>query len=137
MGVPLGAARADVQARLGTLQRLDLRFSSTQTTIARSGGYRYNPTTSRTLASRSGSVESLNVLVCQGFRSCSAQTRATVLRLTPTSSTSSRVDQWVSPRRSGGGLSVAARISARQSRRTLWGRPGQGWSLTPSRPRSL
>jgi hypothetical protein len=37
MGVPLGAARADVQARLGTLQRLDLRFSSTQTTIARSG----------------------------------------------------------------------------------------------------
>ena len=36
-------------------------FSSTHTTTALTGGFRYNPTTSRTLASNSGSVGNLNV----------------------------------------------------------------------------
>ena len=36
-------------------------FSSTHNTIALRGGSRYRPTTSRTLASNSGSVENLNV----------------------------------------------------------------------------
>ena len=36
-------------------------FSSTQTTMARSGGSRYRPTTSRTLAASWGSVENVKV----------------------------------------------------------------------------
>ena len=41
-------------------------FSSMQSTTAFSGGCRYSPTTSRTLASSSGSVENLNVSTRQG-----------------------------------------------------------------------
>ena len=73
-------------------------FSSTQTTIAYAGGSRYSPTTSRTLASSSGSVENLNVSVRHGRISCSAHTRATVLWLIPSWSANSREDQWVTPR---------------------------------------
>ena len=112
-------------------------FSSTQSTIACAGGSRYSPTTSRTSASNSGSVENLNVSICQGLTSCSAQTRATVLWLSPSSVASSREDQWVTPRCSGGGASVVARISARRVRRTVWGRPRRGrsasWAVSPSR----
>src|SRR6266542_6165273 len=64
----------------------------------------------------------------------SRHTRATVLWLTPSWSASSRDDQYVTPRCSGGGDRVAARISARRSRRTVWGRPERGWSPSPSRP---
>jgi hypothetical protein len=71
------------------------------------------------------------------LRSCSAQTRATVLWLTPSSPANSRLDQWVTPRCSGGGVKVVARISARRQRRTVWGRPRRGrsasWSVSPSR----
>ena len=42
-------------------------FSSTHSTIACSGGFRYKPTTSRTLPSSSGSVENLNVSVRHGL----------------------------------------------------------------------
>jgi hypothetical protein len=41
-------------------------FSSLLSTIAFSGGLRYNPTTSLTLAAISGSVENLNVSARQG-----------------------------------------------------------------------
>ena len=41
-------------------------FSSMLSTIAFSGGLRYNPTTSLTLATSSGSVENLNVSARQG-----------------------------------------------------------------------
>ncbi len=37
-------------------------FSSTHSTRARSGGFRYRPTTSRTFSTKAGSVESLKVL---------------------------------------------------------------------------
>jgi len=57
VGAPLGAARAERQVRGGASKRLDLALSSTQTTMARSGGSRDRPTTSRTLASSWGSVE--------------------------------------------------------------------------------
>ena len=58
-------------------------FSSTHSTIACADGSRDNPTTSRTLASSSGSVENLKASVCQGLPSCSAHPRATVLWLIP------------------------------------------------------
>jgi hypothetical protein len=76
----------------------------------------------------------LKVSSRQGLRSWSRQLRATVLWLTPSSTASSRVDQCVTPSRSGGGLSVAARISAWRSLRTVWGRPGRGLSAKPSSP---
>jgi hypothetical protein len=47
------------------------------------------------VASSSGSLENLKVSVCQGLTSCSAHTRATVLWLIPSWSTSRRLDQWV------------------------------------------
>ena len=42
-------------------------FSSTHSTIAFSGGFRYNPITSVILASNSGSVENLNVSAFHGL----------------------------------------------------------------------
>jgi hypothetical protein len=50
-------------------------FSSPHSTIACADGSRYNPTTSRTLVSSSGSLENLKASVCQGLTSCSAHTR--------------------------------------------------------------
>jgi Putative transposase of IS4/5 family (DUF4096) len=70
--------------------------------------------------------------LCHGRMSCSAQTRATVLWLMPSSLASSREDQWVTPSASGGGVRVVARISARRSRRTVWGRPRRGRSAKPA-----
>jgi hypothetical protein len=58
-------------------------LSSTPSTIACADGSRDNPTTSRTLASSSGSLKNLKASVCQGLTSCSAHTRATVLWLIP------------------------------------------------------
>ena len=59
MGLPFGDA-----GRIGRTGRVRSRawiwVSSTQTTTAFSGGARYRPTTSRTLASSCGSVENLN-----------------------------------------------------------------------------
>jgi hypothetical protein len=126
VAAPLGAARAQRQVGSGADSAWIWLFSSTQTTMARSGGCRYRPTTSRTLASSCGSVENLKVSSRHGLRSYSAHTRATVLWLTPSWSASSRDDQCVTPRCSGGGVSVAARISARRSARTVWGRPRAG-----------
>ena len=53
-------------------------FSSTQTTTAFCGGFMYSPTTSRTFASNSGSVENLNVSTRQGCKSQRRQILATV-----------------------------------------------------------
>src|SRR2546425_763988 len=43
-------------------------FSSTDSTTAPSGGFRYSPTTSTTLSMNNGSVESLNVSAWCGLR---------------------------------------------------------------------
>ena len=51
-GGTIGAVRSSARTWL---------FSSRHRTTAFSGGSRYSPTTSRTLASNSGSVENLNV----------------------------------------------------------------------------
>jgi transposase len=58
--------RSGMPGRIGSIGAVRSRawtwdFSSTDSTIAFSGGLRYSPTTSRTLASSSGSVENLNV----------------------------------------------------------------------------
>ena len=52
-------------------------FSSTHRTMARSGGVRYSPTTSRTFSTKYGSVESLNVSARCGFRPNARQIRPT------------------------------------------------------------
>jgi hypothetical protein len=57
-------------------------------------------------------VENLNVSVCQGLRSWSAHTRATVLWLMPSSAASSRLDQWVTPSASYKAALVAEGIPA-------------------------
>ena len=77
-------------------------FSSIQTTTALSGGFKYNPTTSRTLASNSGSVENLNVSRRHGCRFHSRQIRATDANEIPKCLPSSRADQCVTPNASGG-----------------------------------
>ena len=58
-------------------------FSSRLSTIARSGGSRYSPTTSRTFASRAGSVLNLKVSIRWGLRPASAQMRWIVVVLIP------------------------------------------------------
>src|SRR5450759_110910 len=69
-------------------------FSSTDRTIARSGGAIYRPTTSRTLVTSSGSVLNLNVSVRWGLRFASAQIRAMVEMLMPVRAAMARVLQW-------------------------------------------
>jgi hypothetical protein len=66
VGAPLGLPGLHRQRHLGPVQRLDLGLSSMLSTIAFSGGFRYSPTTSVTLATSSGSVENLNVSTRHG-----------------------------------------------------------------------
>ena len=79
-----------------------------QTTTALAGGSRYRPTTSRILASSSGSVLNLNVSTFHGCRPHRRQIRATVAKLIPTCSPINRADQCVTPKLAGGGTKVAA-----------------------------
>ena len=79
-----------------------------------------------TLASNSGSVENLNVWMRCGARSWSAQTRATVMRLTLRCPARVRVDQWVMARPAGGPARVTATISARRASLMVRGRPERG-----------
>ena len=69
-GVLVVAVLGEVRSRAWTWV-----FSSMQSTTAFSGGFRYSPTTSRTLASSSGSVENLNVSCRHGCRFHSRQIR--------------------------------------------------------------
>ena len=84
-----------------------------QSTIASSGGARYNPITSVTFATSSGSVENLKVSAFHGFTPYVFQMPATVEWSTPSRGASSRDDQCVTPRLLGGGVNVAARLSKR------------------------
>src|SRR4030095_6287785 len=85
-------------------------FSSQHNTIAFSGGARYNPMMSATLASSSGSVENLNVSAFHGFTPSRFQAAATVTWLVPKRSANSRDDQCVTPKLFGGGVSVSVTI---------------------------
>ena len=104
-----------------------------QSTTAFSGGSRYSPTTSRTLASSCGSVENLNVSTRHGCRPQLRQIRETVANPMPSSAASSRLDQWVTPSRSGGGVNVAATTCASSTRR---GRPDRLRSCSAPSPPS-
>ncbi len=106
-------------------------FSSTHNTIAFSGGFRYRPTTSRTLASSSGSVENLKVSRRHGLTPYLRQARATVASPIPKWLPSSRDDQWVTPSLAGGGSRVAAMIAASS---IVFGRPGRCSSSRPAIP---
>jgi hypothetical protein len=108
-------------------------FSSTQSTIAFSGGCKYNPTTSTTFASSCGSVENRNDSARHGATPYSRHARATVASPIFKCLPNSRLDQCVTPYRRGGGRSVAATI-CRWSR--CRGRPDRAWSSNPARPRA-
>ena len=101
------------------------------TTTALAGGSRYSPTTSRILASSSGSVENLNVSLFQGLRPQRRQIRATVAKLTPRWSASKRDDQCVTPSLAGGGSNVAAMIVCSSC---TTGRPDHGRSSNAAKP---
>ncbi len=70
-------------------------FSSTQITTARSGGFMYNATMSRTFSTKRGSSDSLKVSSCHGLRPNAFQIRLTVGWDIPKDLASPRVDQWV------------------------------------------
>ena len=89
----------------------------------------YRPTTSRTLAMNSGSVDSFHVLMTCGLRPKARQIRETDDCDRPVSSSVDRVDQWLSwPRpfsvRTPGDRGLALLIGDR-AQRTGPGRVGQ------------
>ncbi len=96
-----------------------------------SGGFRYKPTTSPTVASNSGSVENLNVSRFHGFKSCSHQMRATEAKEIPRCLPSNRADQCVTPKDAGGASNVAT-TTARSS--ITGGRPDRSRSPSPAMP---
>ena len=55
-----------------------ISFSSTQSTTARSGGFMYNPTMSRTLSRNNGSLDNLKVSSSHGLRPNAFQMRLIV-----------------------------------------------------------
>jgi len=103
-------------------------------TIALSGGFRYSPTTSRILASSSGSVENLNVCTRHGCRPHFFQVVDTVKSLTPNCLASSRLDQCVTPSFSGGGSKVANTMPTGS---ITGGRPDLGRSSSPAMPSAV
>ena len=86
-------------------------FSSTHSTTAFSGGARYSPTTSVTLATSCGSVENLNVSARHGCTPYSRHAVATVAFPIRRCRPNSRLDQCVTPYFFGGGRSVADTIA--------------------------
>src|SRR5450756_1674460 len=97
-------------------------------TTAFSGGSRYRPTTSMTLASSCGSVENRKPPVRHGWIPCSRQIRATVALPIFNLPPSALDDQCVRPLDFDGGVSVAATTLAESTRR---GRPLRAASRSP------
>src|SRR6266545_5973110 len=106
-------------------------FSSTDSTIAPSGGWRYRPTTSITFSASLGSCENLNVSTRCGLRRSFFQIRRTVVAEAPTSFARRRVDQCVV---ASGALSVLAIRSCRKPSPYVGGRPERASSRSPSIP---
>ena len=76
MRAPLRLARPQPQDRRRAVQRLNLAFSSTDKSSARSGGLKYRPTMSRTLSMNNGSFDSLKVSTRCGCSAKAYQMRA-------------------------------------------------------------
>ncbi|MNT22481.1 hypothetical protein D3C72_1578640 [compost metagenome] len=109
-------------------------FSSTESTSALSGGFRYSPTTSTTLSAKCGSLLILKVFSRWGLRSAAAHTWATCQTVTPAYLAISRRLQWVASR--GTRWVVRLRISLIFASSSLRGCPLRGRSFSPSRPAS-
>jgi len=88
---------------------------------------------SRTLASTSGSVENLNVWVRHGCSPHARHTFATATFEIPSAWANRRLDQWVTPRCSGGSSRVASTIATSSS---SFGRPERGRSSSAPIPPS-
>ena len=109
-------------------------FSSTHSTTAWSGGFRYSPTMSRTFSMKNGSLDSLKVRCRCGCTPNRSNQRPTVLLETPQRSDIERTVQWVAF--GGGDRSAALMTSATRSSSWVRGRPGRSSSCSPSKPRS-
>ena len=109
-------------------------FSSTHRTNARSGGFRYSPTTSLTFSMKKGSADNLKVSVRWGCNPKARQMRLTVLWLSPLRWAMDRVLQWVASRGVVSSVSVITRSTS--SSVTARGRPLRGSSDSPSSLRS-
>src|SRR3990172_7310124 len=70
-------------------------FSSTQSTTALAGGFRYSPTTSVSFSTNCGSRDNLKVSTRWGCRPWASQIRCTVAGLTPWACAMVRQLQWV------------------------------------------
>src|SRR5690242_9183904 len=105
-------------------------------TIALSGGFRYRPTTSMSLSSNFGSLDTLNVSTRCGANARADQIRCTVAELTPTFLVFVRHDEFVAP---GGVVVVVNRtISAMVSSGIEGLRPRPARILSsPASPSSL
>ena len=107
-------------------------FSSTHNTKARSGGFRYKPTISRTFSTNSGSRDSLKVSTRCGCNPNARQMRLTALWLIPHRRAIKRVLQCVASR--------ASISRVRRSTRSTCGiadlprRPGAGLIEQPIQP---
>src|SRR3989304_2590383 len=73
-------------------------FSSTHSTTALSGGFRYTPTTSVSFSTNRLSLDNLNVSIRWGFRPCASHIRCTVDLPTPFALAIERTDQCVASR---------------------------------------
>ncbi len=77
------------------IQCLNLTFSSTHNTSARSGGFRYRPTMSRTFSTKNGSEDTLNVSTRWGCNENARHMRETADCDNPLACAMVRVDQCV------------------------------------------
>jgi hypothetical protein len=113
-------------------------FSSTQSTIAFSGGCKYNPTTSTTFASSCGSVENRNDSARHGATPYSRHARATVASPIFKCLPNSRLDQCVTPYRRGrpqrGRHDLPMVTMSRPTRPRLVIQPGQTPRRIPAPP---
>jgi hypothetical protein len=101
---------------------------------ALSGGARYSPTTSRILASSSGSVLNLHVSIRCGWRCHLRQIRATDANEIPAPWPLSGADQWVIPSRLGGRPSLTSVATTTLISSISAGRPDRGWSSRAAVP---
>ncbi|MBD2894393.1 hypothetical protein amrb99_33180 [Actinomadura sp. RB99] len=105
-------------------------FSSTARTSAFSGGFRYSPTTSRTLSTNCGSVDSFQVCTVCGLGPNARQIRETADCDIPVAAAIDRVDQCVSAPGVSSNVAVTTRSTC--SSEITRGRPGRGSSVRPS-----
>ncbi len=110
-------------------------FASAHNTGARSGGFRYSPTTSRTFSTNCGSAESLKVSCLCGLRPNARQIRETAVCDMPVAAAIDRVDQCVAS--TGLVSSVLTTTASTASSVIFLGAPGRDSSASPSSPDSM